>query len=74
MIVKCQDHIADGELQLPACTTAPLFAPAKCLKHYATSRKAVGSTPHEVIEYSSLYLSFQSHHGTDVCSASNINE
>jgi hypothetical protein len=34
----------------------------------------MGSTPHEVNEYNSMYLSLQPHHDPEVCTASNINE
>jgi hypothetical protein len=42
--------------------------------HYATSRKAAGSNPDEVIGFFQLTQSFQSHYGPGVDSASNRNE
>jgi hypothetical protein len=44
------------------------------LRHYATRRKVVGSSPDEVNVFFSISLSFQSHYDLEVDSASNRNE
>jgi hypothetical protein len=44
------------------------------LRHYATSRKATGSIPDEVIEFFSIYLILPATLDPGVYSASNIKE
>jgi hypothetical protein len=44
------------------------------LKNYATSRKVAGSSPDEVIDFSSIYLILPAALGPGVHSASNRNE
>jgi hypothetical protein len=44
------------------------------LRHYATSPEVAGSSLDKVIEFFSIYLSFQPQYGPGVGSASNRNE